>query len=123
VSALDSSAELTEADSTANFDSFDSVITGEGDVDTDLSNAASNQDWSNWNEASAQDWTASANSYEDAGATALESGDTETAATDFADASSYTDGAANYADTADSYADTADSYVDDASATASYDES
>ena len=123
VSALDSSALDTEAASDANFQSFDDVITGTGDVSTDLSNAASNADWSNWNEASANEWSDSADSYQSAGLDALASGDYESAQTDFADASNYADGASNYADTASDYADTASSWTDQASADASYDES
>lgn len=123
VDALDSSAAITEADATANFDSFDNVITGEGDVATDLDSAAGAQDWSNWNSASADDWSNSADSYNDAGLTALDSGDTETAQYDFDNASNYADQASDYASTASDYQDTADSYVDDASATAATDDS
>ncbi len=121
--ALDTSAEDTAAASDANFQSFDDVITGTGDVSTDLDNAASNADWSNWNQASANEWSDSADSYQQAGLDALSSGDAESAQTDFADASNYADGASNYADTASDYADTASSWTDQASADASYDES
>ena len=93
VSALDSSAVETEAASEANFESFDDVITGTGDVGTDLDNAASNAAWSNWNEASASEWSDSADSYQSAGLDALASGDYESAQTDFADAANYADGA------------------------------
>ena len=124
VDALDSSAALTEADSTANFDAFDNVITGEGDVSSDLDSAASAQDWSDWNSASADDWSNSADSYTDAGVTALESGDTQSAQDDFDNASSYADQASNYEQTASASQDTADSYVQDPSDTAaSYDDS
>ncbi|HEX4017268.1 MAG TPA: hypothetical protein VHX15_11085, partial [Frankiaceae bacterium] len=68
VSALDSSAEVTAAASDANVESFDDVITGTGNVDTHLGNVATNQDWSNWNQASANERSDSADSYQSAGA-------------------------------------------------------
>ena len=119
VSALDSSALDTETTGDANFQDWDNIITGTGDVSTDLGNAASNDDWANWNASSASDWSNSADSYESAGLDALNSGDYESAQTDFADAQNYADGASNYADTASDYADTADSWAQQASDDAS----
>jgi hypothetical protein len=123
VSALDSSAAETEAASDASFQAFDDVITGTGDVSSDLGYAANSEDWANWNAESASDWSDSADSYENAGLEALNSGDYESAQTDFANAESYADGASNYAETASDYADTADSWVQQASDDAAYDES
>lgn len=102
-----------------------SVSTAEPDVDTavtsDLDSAAVADDWSSWNESTAdENATYSSNDY-DAGVNALAEGDAQGAEYDFNVASNEADVADAHAATAGDYATTADQYTTEAETTESYD--
>jgi hypothetical protein len=117
--------DMSETWDTYYQDDAASVSTAEPEVDTavtsDLDSAAVADDWSSWNESTAdENATYSSNDY-DAGVNALAEGDTQGAEYDFNIASNEADVADSHAATADDYATTADQYTAEAESTETYD--